>query len=109
MALNLTSLAGKTQTIDVKFMGQTCKVTFDPTVLTAANLTKAQNGEEDEFVEFFTACVKSWDVTKGTKKVPLTQKALQEVPLVLLRAIFMAIMADAGADVDEQGKASSGS
>lgn len=107
MALNLASLAGKTATITVEFLGQTAKVVYDPMVLTQENYTLAQSGGDAAFAEFFCRLVKSWDVTHGTKKVPLTTKGINAVPMPFLRAVFGQIMVDGAGDVDE-GKASSG-
>lgn len=104
MALDIAQLAGKTAVIDVPFMGQTTKVTYNPSVLTQEALIKAQSGTDEGFIEFFISMVKAWDVTKGKNKVPLTKNGLQTVPLILLRAIFMAIMSEAGSG--ETGKAS---
>ena len=104
MALDIQQLAGKTAVIDVPFMGQSTRVTYNPSVLTQEALIKAQDGTDEGFIEFFTTLVKAWDVTKGKNKVPLTKNGLTTVPLILLRAIFMAIMGEAGNG--EAGKAS---
>ena len=45
---------------------------------------------------FFIDVVTDWDVMHGRKKVPLTEAALKPLPLILLRAIFLAIMQEAG-------------
>lgn len=106
MALNLTTLAGKLASVSVEFMGQSTKVTYDPMAITAENIAKAQMGGDDEFVDFFCKVVKNWDVTKGQKKVPITQKGLEGVPLPLLRAVYYTVLSDSS-DNAESGKASS--
>lgn len=106
MALDLNSLAAKTATTVVEFMGQSTTVTFNPTVLTAANITKAQSGGDDAFVEVFTELVKDWDVKRGTKKVPLTKNGLNSVPIPLLKAIFRSTAQSNGGS-EEEGKNSS--
>lgn len=106
MALNLDALAGKTASTTVEFMGQSAVVKYDPSALTA----EAYNGmqkSDSEFIVFFSALVKDWDVKKGTKKVPITKAGLNGVPLQFLRACFAQIMRDGLGDVEE-GKASSG-
>lgn len=107
MALNLNSLAGKVATTDVSFMGQTAKVSYDPTYITKETLTRATSESDDAFLVMFATLVKNWDVTKGTKKVPLTTAGLAGVPLVFLRAVFHQIMSDAGSGAIDEGKASS--
>jgi hypothetical protein len=110
MALNLNSLAGKTASAEVHFMGQTAKVVYDPTYITQNTLTEATTKSDEAFMVMFCKLVKSWDVTLGSKKVPLTTKALADVPLVFLRACFQTIMGEAGSgSADEEGKGSSGS
>jgi hypothetical protein len=107
MALDLTSLAAKTHTIPVEFMGQTALVTYNPAVLTSANITKAQSGKDEDFIAVFTDLVKDWDVKKGAKKVPLTAKGLSEVPIPLLKAIFRGTAISGGTGSEEEGKNSS--
>lgn len=107
MALNLTTLAGKMAKTEVPFMGQTCKITYDPMYLTQENVDKS-TVSEDAFVTFFCALVKNWDVTKSNKKVPLTPAGIKTVPMLLLRAIYGAIMQVSEGDIDE-GKTSSDS
>lgn len=104
MALDLNALAGKTAVTNVSFLGQSTKVTYDPTVLTADALNKAQTSDE-EFMPFFLTLVKAWDVTRGKGKVPLTKAGISSVPLVLLQAIFKTIMTEASDPTS--GKASS--
>lgn len=96
MAFNLSALVGKTASTDVTFMDQTAKITYDPTVLTTENLNKA-DATDDAFFALFCDLVKSWDVTKGQRKVPLTPKSLEGIPLVFLRACFRAVMKDSSA------------
>jgi hypothetical protein len=104
MAINLSTLSGKLARTEVEFMGQTTKVMYDPMYLTAENMGKAQNGSDAEFVEFFTKAVKSWEVRKANKPVPINEKSLMTVPLVFLRAIFHAMLQEA--EASDEGKAS---
>lgn len=107
MALDLNALAGKTAITSVDFMGQSALIHYNPTVLTAENLSKAQSGGDESFVEVFQDLVKDWDVKRGTKKVPLTKAGLQSVPITLLKAIFRALASDGGTGDVEEGKNSS--
>lgn len=107
MALDLNALAGKTAITNVSFMGQTALIHYNPSVLTASALTKAQSGGDDAFVEVFVDLVKDWDVKRGTKKVPLTKAGLSSVPITLLKAIFKGIATDGGSGSEEEGKTSS--
>lgn len=104
MAINLSTLSGKLARTEVEFMGQTTKVLYDPMILTAENLHKAHNGSDDDFVEFFCKAVKSWEVRRANKPVPINPNSLKTLPLVFLRAIFHAMLNEA--EADEQGKAS---
>jgi len=104
MVVNLTTLSGQLAKTTVEFMGQTTKVTYDPMYLTSENLTKAQSGKDEDFVEFFTHAIKSWEVRRGNKPVPINANSLMTIPLVFLRAIFFAIMAEA--EGEDEGKAS---
>ena len=107
MPINLSALAGKMAHTEVNFMGHKSKITYDPLFLTADNINKMQSGKDEDFTEGFCTLVKSWDVKRGNAKVPLTSKALTSVPLVLLQAIFQAILADGADGAEEEGKASS--
>lgn len=108
MVINLTTLSGKLASTSVEFMGQTCKVLYDPLVITNEWVTKSQTGTDEAFVESFISVVKSWDVMRTAgKKVPLTQAGLNSVPLPLLKLIYSAIVYGEISEVEEQGKASS--
>lgn len=106
MAINLSTLAGKLARIEVPFMGQTCKVTYDPMVLTQERINAIKT--DAEFADMFCDLVKSWDVMKGNKKVPLTKNGVNSVPMILVKAIYAAIQVDGQGDPDE-GKDSNGS
>lgn len=93
MAFNLSALAGQTVPAEIVFMGQTAKITYDPTVITTETLTKADQSDT-EFFGLFCDLVKTWDVTKAGKKVPITPKTLNDMPLVFLRAVFRAVLND---------------
>jgi hypothetical protein len=108
VAINLSTLAGKLGRTEVPFMGQSCKITYDPMVLTQERLSTAMRGGDDKFIEFFCELVKSWDVKKGNKNVPLTPNSVKSVPMLLLKAIYGHIMTLGEGDVDE-GKASNDS
>lgn len=105
MGLDLNAVATKTAVATVDYMGQSASVIYNPSLLTSENIGKAKGGD-DGFVEFFTELVKDWDVKRGPKKVPLTRKGLEGIPLPLLRAIFGAIMSSGGG-TESEGKASS--
>lgn len=100
MPLNLTTLAGKTAKVDVEFMGQSTKVLYDPIALTQENVDAAMAGDK-AFTEFFCKVVKSWDVQRSGKKVPLTPNGISGVPMLLLKAIYYRIMSDSAADTEE--------
>ena len=100
MPLNLTTLAGKTAKVDVEFMGQSTKVLYDPIVLTQENLDNAMTGDT-AFVEFFCKLVKTWDVQRSGKKVPITPNGLKDVPMLLLKAIYYRVMSDSATDTQE--------
>jgi hypothetical protein len=100
MSLDLNALASRT----VDFMGQSAKITYNPSVLTSANFNRTKQGDE-EFAAFFTELVTDWDVKRGAKKVPLTLVGLQGVPILFLKAVFQQIMQLKDGDVEE-GKAS---
>lgn len=102
MGLDLNSATSNKATMDVSFVGQTVKVTYRPLVLTTERLenleAKPTEGRTSEsmFLEFFLELVADWDVRRGAKKVPLTTAALKTVPLMLLRAIYLQVMREAG-------------
>lgn len=105
MALDLSAIATKSAVATVEFMGQTATVLYNPSLLTEENVSKAQNSEE-EFIAFFTDVVKDWDIKRGPKKVPITEKSLRSLPLPLLRAIFRTVLSSSGAE-EQEGKNSS--
>lgn len=94
MGLDLAQVAANEAAVTVNFMGQTAKVKYRPNVITQDALETTT--EDEGFVAFFASVVVSWDVTVGKKKVLLDPKSLKGVPLVFLRAVFMAIMEDGG-------------
>lgn len=96
MGLNLNSLVGKQATTEVQFMGETTTVSYDPLYLTQKTINEAQNGDDDSFIEFCTHLLTGWDVSYDNEVVPLTVEGLRTVPLFLIRAIFLEIMAAAG-------------
>lgn len=106
MGLDLNTIATKTAITKVDFMGQSALVTYNPSLLTQENILKAQTGDSG-FVEFFTELVKDWDVKRGPKKVPITQKGLETIPLPFLKAVFRTIMKTGSHGDEEEGKASS--
>lgn len=105
MVINLTTLTGKFAKTEVEFMGQSCKIMYDPLQITQAAITKSQ-GNDDDFIEFFCSVVKSWDIQRSGKKVPLTKTGLQGIPLPLLQAIYKAVVFNSADDVEAEGKAS---
>lgn len=104
MAINLTTLSNKAAHVNIEWMGQTCRVTYDPTIVTAAWLTKSKASDE-AFVEAFAELVKSWDVKYDAKRVvPLTMEGLFAVPMPLLQAIYQRLVFGEIADIEEEGK-----
>lgn len=106
MGFDLNALAAKAVTTPVDFMGLTATVTFNPSVLTADRVMLAQKSDKG-FVEVFTDLVTDWDVKRGPKKVPITEKGLMSVPLPFLKAVFSTIMRYNQTGDAEAGKASS--
>lgn len=108
MALDLNSLATKSATISVVYMGQTAQITYKPSLLTQGNITKARETDQ-RFTEFFCSLVKDWDVKKAQRKVPITTKGLMDVPYPFLRSVFQHILYETGNEgqVEEEGKPSS--
>lgn len=100
MGLDLAALATNTHTITVDFMGQAARVTYKPAEVTTANVEEIDNAKSSEgadpFINFLCGVLTDWDVMIGKKKVPLTVAGLKPVPLALLRAVFLAIMQEAG-------------
>lgn len=106
MVINLTTLTGKLATVHVEFMGQSTKVMYDPLRITQASITKSQESDE-LFAETFTEVIRSWDVQRSGKKVPLTLAGLTNVPLPLLKAIYSAVFFGTVGEIEAEGKASS--
>lgn len=106
MALNLDAVASKTATVTVDYMGQSALITYNPSVLTQENITRAQKGDE-QFVDVFVSLIRDWDVKRGTRKVPISMKGLVGIPLPFLRAVFRAVMRDTAGGTEE-GNSSSG-
>lgn len=108
MAINLASLAGKLARADVEFMGQSCRVQFDPLRITAEWMERTGGGSDEAFAEGFIEVVRSWDVMEtAKKKVPLTLAGLKKVPLPLLKAIYSEVVFGSQTEVEDEGKASS--
>ena len=106
MVINLTTLQGKAAIVHVEFMGQSTKVVYDPSKLTGEWVIRSK-GNDEEFAACFSEIIRSWDIQRAGKKVPLTKAGLAGVPVPLLRAVYDAIVYGDAKDVEEQGKASS--
>lgn len=104
MGFDINDLVGKSVETTVAIAGQEAKVWYDPNVITKARITAAEKGDE-EFLDFFVDLVQDWEVTQGGVKVPITQEALEPLPVVALRAIFMHIVRESSSG--EMGKVSS--
>lgn len=105
MGFDVDSLVGKTVETTVEIGSESAVISYDPNVLTKARVLAADNGDE-EFLDFFCALVKDWDVTQGGAKVPLKPASLEPLPIILLRRIFWHIMRESS--VGDMGKLSSG-
>ena len=106
MVINLTTLQGKAANLVVEYMGQSCKVVYDPSKLTGEWVTRSKGSDED-FAICFAEIIRSWDIQKSGKKVPITKAGLSSIPVPLLRAVYDAIVYGDAKDIEEQGKVSS--
>lgn len=100
MGIDLGNLALDEATTMVKFGGQEAKVVYRPSVLTTRRLEQIQkeieNENADAFLEFLPDAIIEWDVTRGGEMFPLNRDDLKDLPLVFVRAVYLAIMSDAG-------------
>ena len=106
MVINLTTLQGKAAKVVVEYMGQACNVVYDPTKLTGEWVQRSKGSDED-FAVCFSEIIRSWDIQKSGKKVPLTKAGLSSIPVPLLRAVYDAMVFGSAKNVEEEGKASS--
>lgn len=100
MGLDLATLAGKTAVTQAEVFGEVIKVTYDPTAITI----KSTSDPTVDFVTYFVTVVKDWDLTKAKRKVALTEKAVSDVPRIVLQEVLRAVMNDVLSG--ESGKAS---
>lgn len=98
MGFDLDSLALDEATTVVSLYGQEAKVSYRPTGLTANHMARmneaAEKDETGPFIKMLAEILCSWDVTKGGEVVPIEPDPMGELPLVLLRAIFLGILKD---------------
>jgi hypothetical protein len=110
MGLDLNSLASNTATVEFEVMGQTGHLTYRPSVVTTERVEgidqRAKADSPEGLYSFFLDVIVDWDVMTGSRKVPLTAKGIGSLPVVLHRAMFLAILRDAGQG--GQGNSSSG-
>lgn len=106
MGVKLSELLSDRRTIEVPFGGRTITVTYRLSERTP-KATDELNPAAHVVAEMIRLVV-SWDIEddKG-KPVPITEKALQNVPTPVMRAIWNWIWADAG--LGEAGSSSNGS
>jgi hypothetical protein len=100
MGIDLGSIALDEAHTVVKFGGQEAKVKYRPSVLTTRRLEQIQAEIEAEnssaFLAFLPEAIIEWDVTKEGEMFPLSEDALKDLPLVFVRAVYLAILSDAG-------------
>ena len=106
MVINLTTLQGKAAKAVVEYMGQSCTVIYDPTKLTGEWVQRSKGSDED-FSQCFAEIIRSWDIQKSGKKVPLTKSGLSTIPVPLLRAVYDAMVFGSATNIEDEGKASS--
>lgn len=111
MGLDIASIASNTAEIAFDVLGETAHITYLPNAITAErleqiDLPQGDNEAHSPFVTFLADIITEWDLTRGSKTIPLTPDEISKVPLPLLKAIYMEVMRDV-AD-GEAGKASSG-
>ncbi len=98
MGIDLDNLATDQAVASFTFMGQDGKVTYRPLAITTEaleNIDKRANKDDaDGFINFIVDTVIDWDIKKGKKKVPIKPESLKPLPLLLLRAVYLGIMAD---------------
>jgi hypothetical protein len=100
MGIDLGNLAVDAATTMVHFGGQEAKITYRPSILTTRRLETIQSQIEaedaDAFIKFLPDCITDWDVIKDGEMFPLETEALKDLPLVFIRAVYLAILSDAG-------------
>lgn len=99
MSINLDNLALNKATTEVTYGGQSMTITFRPAA-TTQNRMDAIN-TDDEIIGFVKEALVAWDIKQGTKKLPLTEKSLRDLPFALVGVIFRAIIAG-GSEVDPE-------
>ena len=104
----------KTERVDLDFSEQFPElgaeetkmfVVIDPGYLTPAKEKEiAAAGEDSEaIVDALLGVVKEWDLADGGKVVPLTKKALMDVPLVVLGLVLSGIGKSIAAKAEAEG------
>jgi len=101
MGINLNQLALDTAACVVEFQGYEANVTYRPNVLTPSRVMKMMEvaGEDDlgQIISFLVEIIDDWDVTRGKRKVPITEEGLKDVPFVFLKKVLFTIMEDMSA------------
>lgn len=100
MGIDLGNIALDEATTMVRFGGQEAKVRYKPSVLTTRRLEQIQAEVEkenaDAFLQFLPEAIMEWDVTRGGEMFPLDAEQMKDLPLVFVRAVYLAILSDAG-------------
>lgn len=100
--MDLNAIAGNEATTVVTFLGETAKVTYKPSVITSKALeTLESTSDAGGLADFLGGCVTSWELTRGPDPIsPQDREAVMDLPLPLLRVIYMTVLKDA-ADAGE--------
>lgn len=101
MAINLNALALDEAVATAHFQGQEASVTYRPSAITTHRLQELQRAAvEDDMgaiIDFLVDVMSDWDVTRGKTKVTIDKEGLENIPMVFLRAIMVAVMEDSTA------------
>lgn len=78
----------RTITVKVNAKGAKLTVTYDPAAVTRKELRTMTD------TQYLARALKSWDLTRGGKPVPITESALDDLPPEFLRTVTGFVRAD---------------
>lgn len=96
MSIKLAALAGRTDSTDVHFQGETCTIEYRPNWMTPerqAEMTAAQDAQQttDGFLDLVTGLIVSWDVLDDAgEPLPVTADVARTLPFSFLTAVVVA-------------------
>lgn len=100
---SLSDIVADEAIVILPFGADKVTVGYHPGVLTTKNIKLIQSNDSDPntVIDFTCKLIASWDLTDGGAPIPITPDGVDGIPIMILKRIVTACMADAGEQVGE--------